>query len=429
MREEEFIDNDEYLEQFGKVICITEAQSLINKSKNITADFLWYLNAHPDYEMIDSGDEVVYWMQGTQKPSRYPAVVFEYPSSKINAFALPGGFMFITSGLLKHFQNGNITRGEMAFLLSHEFTHARAGHGFSQRSTGILATIFMTAAYIFARNSDNKYVRDGVPFAAAIISILVLCGISQDDENFADAVATRETIAMGYPANSGITLLQKISGDQNITGTNEFDNRCYFKTHPGLNDRIQNIQETADSFDNSIYSYFPQPATYATNNNPNVELSQNGVTVIKINAIYTPPPATNTPSPTTNNSGGYNVVTATPPTTSQPATQVNSTNNGYNLISPSSPTDIISSTTTTNQIIYADLQENQSISGSYQISFPFYCKSIKLFRTDSGHLVTYIYNRDSSTIDLSEFNLPSGTKLELTINTGQYKNTKIIYIK
>ncbi len=332
LREDEFLDQGEYTEQFAKIVCVKEVGDIIDKSTNITNEFGWYLDKHPDYEKITSKNQIVSWMQQDSIPSNYPTTIWKYPSSKINAFATPGGFIFITSGLLNQYRSGAISNGEMAFLLSHEFTHARAGHGFSHRNTGILATIFMTAAYLFARNSDNKYVRQGAPAAAAIISILVLSNISQEDENFADTIATKETIAMGYPDNSGITLLQKINGDTKITGANEFDSRCYFKSHPDLDERIENIQEAASEYDESLAQFFNNYETYTSPTNT-VQTQYTAsqpppkINVYVINSNYNPP--NNTPSPTNttqpspepSNTTNYNVISLTPPSSATTGTQ------------------------------------------------------------------------------------------------------------
>jgi hypothetical protein len=155
------------------------------------------------------------------------------------------------------YRNGSISKDEMAFVLAHEFTHQRAGHGFSQRSKGIIASVFLTAISIFARNSDNRWIRDGAPIATAVIAITILSGVSQDDELFADSIATKENIAMGYNPRAGQSLLQKIAGDPKVTGVQEIDNRCYFKTHPDISEREEEIEKIASEEDSTLSEFFP----------------------------------------------------------------------------------------------------------------------------------------------------------------------------
>jgi len=254
----DFIDKNEYVEQLGTILRIAEVKNIIGNSKNITSQFDWYLERHPDFERCTDREQMASWFNG-HPPDHYPVSIFEYPSNKVNAFALPGGPIFITTGLLDMYRSQQISQDEMAFVLGHEFSHMRAGHGFSQQSKGIAAGILLTAISIFARNSDNQWIRDGAPLAAAIIAITILSSVSQDDELYCDSMATKENIGMGFDPHAGQSLLQKISGDPQVTGVQEIDNRCYFKTHPDISDRVNNIATLSSENDNSIQNYFQHP--------------------------------------------------------------------------------------------------------------------------------------------------------------------------
>jgi len=252
----DFIDKNEYIEQLGTILCIAEVKNIIDNRKNITSQFDWYLERHPDFERCTDREQMASWFNG-HPPDHYPVSIFEYPSSKINAFALPGGPIFITTGLLDMYRSQKISQDEMAFVLGHEFSHMRAGHGFSQQKKGIIASVFLAAIFNFTKKSDNEWIRNGIPFISTVITIAILSNYSQNDELYCDSMATKENIGMGFDPHAGQSLLQKISGDPQVTGVQEIDNRCYFKTHPDISDRVNNIKEIASENDSTISQSFP----------------------------------------------------------------------------------------------------------------------------------------------------------------------------
>jgi len=107
----------------------------------------------------------------------------------VNAFALPGGFIYITRGILAHFNN----EAELASVIGHEIGHVTARHGANQMSKAQLAQVGMLGGAIFAPKRMEQFGQ----FAQTSLSLMFL-KFSRDDETQADDLGLRYMIAGGY---------------------------------------------------------------------------------------------------------------------------------------------------------------------------------------------------------------------------------------
>ena len=73
-----------------------------------------------------------------RKNIRYTFTVLDDPS--VNAFALPGGYIYITTGLMAYLNS----EGELAGVLGHEIGHVTARHGVKQQSAGVASAILIS---------------------------------------------------------------------------------------------------------------------------------------------------------------------------------------------------------------------------------------------------------------------------------------------
>jgi hypothetical protein len=284
----------------GNVFCIPEVNKIVNNSINITSQFDWYLDRHPDFQRCENTDQIAGWFLTEIIRTNITVAIFEYPTSKVNAFALPGGPIFLTTGLLDLYRNGTISNDEMAFVLAHEFYSSARRHGFSQRSK-VSPLVFFLRQYPSSLEIRQPMDQRRRPNRRCCYCHYYLSGVSQDDELYADSIATKENMAMGYNPRAGQSLLQKISGDPKVTGVQEIDNRCYFKTHPDISDRVNNIEEIASTEDTTLSQYFP-PTTkqnIITFSSPPVAPQQQTQPPIQQTVVYNtpllpPPGSTNT---------------------------------------------------------------------------------------------------------------------------------------
>ncbi|RYD77651.1 MAG: M48 family peptidase [Sphingobacteriales bacterium] len=150
----------------------------------------------------------------------------------INAFALPGGQVFITMGLLKLLQ----TPGELAGVLGHEIGHVIARHSAEQMAKTQLTQGLSGAAVMATYDPSNPSTQAG-PAVAALIGNLVNMKFGRDDELEADRLGVRLIGQAGYDPNAMINVMKIL---QQAAGSNSQPE--FFSTHPNPENRITMIQ-------------------------------------------------------------------------------------------------------------------------------------------------------------------------------------------
>jgi len=150
-----------------------------------------------------------------------------FKSSEPNAFALPGGFIFITRSLLELCQWNH---DEVAFILGHEMGHVIRGHAMSR----------------IVSNSAIAAASRAAPVRSLLAGWLRTVGVqflenaySRDLESEADNLGVRLTAAAGYNPRAAVQLLRRLSklnspANQSALGS-------YFSSHPSFDVRIHNI--------------------------------------------------------------------------------------------------------------------------------------------------------------------------------------------
>jgi beta-barrel assembly-enhancing protease len=151
----------------------------------------------------------------------------------VNAFALPGGQVFITEALLSRLE----TPGQLAGVLGHEAGHVLARHSSEQMAKTKLAQGLSTSAVIAGSDSQR-----GAYTSAAIAQFVgqfALMKYSREHELEADLLGVRLMTKAGYDPNSlkdVMVILAKASGRS--PGASDF-----MATHPSSERRIQEIDE------------------------------------------------------------------------------------------------------------------------------------------------------------------------------------------
>lgn len=164
-------------------------------------------------------------------PAEAPRYPFEYhllaDDRTVNAFALPGGQVFITQGLLRRLE----TEGQLAGVLGHETGHVIARHSAQQMAKGDLLSGLVGAAGVA---STHGYASQQ---AAAAVGQFVLLKYGREDELEADALGLRFMAGAGYDPRAMVgvmKILEKASG-----GSGQPD---FLSTHPNPGNRIEHIE-------------------------------------------------------------------------------------------------------------------------------------------------------------------------------------------
>ena len=153
----------------------------------------------------------------------------------VNAFALPGGFFFVNSGLILKCD----TESELAGVMAHEIAHVAARHGTRQATKAELAQL-MTLPLIFY----GGWAGYGARQAAGIVLPLSFMHFSQGFESEADLLGLEYMYKTGYDPGAFVEFFEKIETlEKKKPGTLS----KFFSSHPPTGNRIvvsqQNIQK------------------------------------------------------------------------------------------------------------------------------------------------------------------------------------------
>lgn len=148
-------------------------------------------------------------------------------TDEVNAFAAPGGYIYVTKGLMKMIESDD----ELAGVIAHEMGHVDKKHSVRQAEKAGLLTILVAGLGL------NKKTQKYAPYAA-IAAYFTNLKFSRDDEYEADSCAVKYSHAAGYNPNGLITFFNKINNDSKASKVTK-----YFSTHPPTNDRIKKVRE------------------------------------------------------------------------------------------------------------------------------------------------------------------------------------------
>ena len=154
-------------------------------------------------------------------------------SPVVNAFAVPGGFVYFTRGIMAHFNN----EAEFAGVLGHEIGHITARHSARQQSQAMLAQIALIGGSI-ASEEFRRY----ADIANAGVSLLFL-KYSRDNETESDKLGVEYSTEIGYNSTEMayfFNTLKRLSGDGGALPT-------FMSTHPDPGDRLNNVKNLTRS--------------------------------------------------------------------------------------------------------------------------------------------------------------------------------------
>lgn len=146
----------------------------------------------------------------------------------VNAFALPGGQVFITAALYRRFD----TEGQLAGVLGHEIGHVIARHS-AQRMAKLQITQGLSGAVLVA-SGDSGY---GAARIAATVGHLVNMKFGRDDELQSDNLGVRFMSEAGYDPRALIRVMEILAEAGGGRGQPEF-----FSTHPNPANRVREIE-------------------------------------------------------------------------------------------------------------------------------------------------------------------------------------------
>jgi predicted Zn-dependent protease len=159
----------------------------------------------------------------------------------VNAFALPGGFIYVTRGLLAHMNS----EAELASVLGHEIGHVTARHSVQQISKAQLATLGLGIGSILS--SD---VAQFAGLASQGLGILFL-KYGRDAENQADQLGFKYALGLNYDVREMANVFNTLARASQVEGGG---GRLpeWLSTHPNPENRVKNTEARLDTLHASL---------------------------------------------------------------------------------------------------------------------------------------------------------------------------------
>ena len=168
--------------------------------------------------------------------AKVPFTIKVIDSEEVNAFALPGGFFFVNSGLIMKADS----EAELAGVMAHEIGHVAARHGTRQATRGEIAQLGMIPLIFM-----GGWTGYGIYQAASVLVPVGFLKFSRAMESEADLLGLEYMYKAGYDPTAFVDFFEKIETlEKRKPGTMA----KVFSTHPMTDDRIQAAQKNIQNY-------------------------------------------------------------------------------------------------------------------------------------------------------------------------------------
>lgn len=210
--------------------------------KRLSTSGLLYGQAELDAYLQGVADALV--RRDDREPIRLKAIKGPWP----NAFVLPNGASYVTTGMLDMLDN----EAQLACVLGHEMTHLVEQHALSEMraqrtregwSTALAVLIGAVGAY-YGGGQAGAALADITASAGQLWTLSAVSGYSRDNEREADRAGFERIVAAGYDTTQAPVVFEQLLAR---TPDEAKGARPYFATHPKLEERITSFRELASA--------------------------------------------------------------------------------------------------------------------------------------------------------------------------------------
>lgn len=152
-------------------------------------------------------------------------------SAGVNAFALPGGYVYVTRGLIARTKKGS----ELAAVLAHEIGHVAARHGVEKLQRYMRTGSLVNFLYTVILGGEPRLLREN---ALQLTGTLWSASHSREDEEKADHLAVRYLIRAGIDPDGILSLLRELLREEQADSASGTQVAAWFSTHPLTSTRI-----------------------------------------------------------------------------------------------------------------------------------------------------------------------------------------------
>lgn len=198
--------------------------------KKIEQQVVLFKDARIDTYLDGLGKKLAARAPGYKYPYQYRAVNDE----TINAFALPGGFIYINRGVIEAADN----EAQLAGVMAHETSHVALRHGTSHASK---ANAWQVPLSILGAVTGNSLGGLLTQLGGSFTLNSILLKNSRDDENQADVMGTQILYDSGYDPRALAQFFEKIEAESKGKEAAQF-----FSDHPNPGNRTERVSEEVD---------------------------------------------------------------------------------------------------------------------------------------------------------------------------------------
>ena len=214
---------------------------------------------YDDEELQEYVDEVAQevlaesHMRRPDTPERFRSAEFEFrvlDSPIINAFALPGGYVYVTRGLMAHLNN----EAQLAMVLGHEIGHVAARHSSQQAARQKFTQGLLLGGAVAGQVAFGGNVAENVMGVGGQAAQLLSLSYSRDNERESDRLGVEYAVRAGYDGAEGAAFFESLDRVREQSGQSI---PTWQSTHPDPGARQQTIPELAQTWRKKV----DEPAT------------------------------------------------------------------------------------------------------------------------------------------------------------------------
>ncbi len=183
-------------------------------------------------------------MRRPSTPQRFRETEFEFrvlDSPIINAFALPGGYVYVTRGLVAHLNN----EAQLAVVLGHEIAHVEARHASQQAARRQFTQGLLVGGAVLGQAALGGNVGRQVLNLGGTAAQLLSLRYSRDNERESDRLGVEYAAKAGYDAAEGAAFFESLERKQEQSGPSI---PTWQSTHPDPGARQQTIPQLAQKW-------------------------------------------------------------------------------------------------------------------------------------------------------------------------------------
>lgn len=173
---------------------------------------------------------------------------------EINAFATPGGFIYVNRGLLAYLND----EAELAGVIGHEIAHVTARHHGRRKTAGVTSQVLATTAYVLTGSS-------AVYEASSMYGAEVISGYGRDMELEADGLGAEYMYKAGYEPEALLDVIGVLKNQEQYmrlkareAGKSGTTYHGLYATHPRNDKRLQTVIRAAHELDDGTYIESPE---------------------------------------------------------------------------------------------------------------------------------------------------------------------------